>query len=48
MEFHPKLMPIQLPELKAKGYFRQLLDAVGFLHLNGCSKSVFPFIEVFD
>ena len=38
MEYHPKLMPIQLPESKARDYFRQLLDAIGFLHLNGCSK----------
>ncbi|KAI5481803.1 hypothetical protein MNV49_000080 [Pseudohyphozyma bogoriensis] len=37
MDHHPRLMPVELPEVKAKDYFRQLVDAVAFLHREGCS-----------
>jgi serine/threonine protein kinase len=30
-------MPVELPELKARDYFSQLIDAVSFLHRQGCS-----------
>ncbi|GAA5903049.1 hypothetical protein JCM5296_001722 [Sporobolomyces johnsonii] len=35
MDHHPRLMPVALPESKAKGYFRQLLSAVEHLHVHG-------------
>ncbi|GAA5848645.1 hypothetical protein JCM9279_002727 [Rhodotorula babjevae] len=35
MDFHPQLMPVALPESRAKGYFRQLLSAVEHLHAHG-------------
>ncbi|GAA5973961.1 hypothetical protein JCM11641_001243 [Rhodosporidiobolus odoratus] len=35
MPFHPRLMPVALPESKAKIYFRQLLSAVEHLHSHG-------------
>ncbi|BGP51840.1 hypothetical protein JCM10450v2_007796 [Rhodotorula kratochvilovae] len=35
MDFHPQLMPVALPESRAKVYFRQLLSAVEHLHAHG-------------
>lgn len=35
MDFHPQLMPVALPESRAKGYFVQLLSAVEHLHAHG-------------
>ncbi|GAA6054668.1 hypothetical protein JCM3770_006378 [Rhodotorula araucariae] len=35
MDFHPQLMPVALPESRAKVYFRQLLSAVEHLHTHG-------------
>ncbi|GAA5908847.1 hypothetical protein JCM8208_005599 [Rhodotorula glutinis] len=35
MDFHPQLMPVALPESRAKNYFRQLLSAVEHLHAHG-------------
>ncbi|BGP20225.1 hypothetical protein JCM10213_005921 [Rhodosporidiobolus nylandii] len=37
MAYHPRLMPVALPESKAKVYFRQLLEAVEHLHAHGIS-----------
>lgn len=37
MAYHPRLMPVELPETKCVSYFRQLISAVDFLHSNGCS-----------
>ncbi|KAK4698616.1 hypothetical protein P7C70_g7657, partial [Phenoliferia sp. Uapishka_3] len=37
MAHHPRLMPVELPESKARSYFRQLISAVDFLHSNGCT-----------
>lgn len=35
MDFHPRLMPVALPESRAKPYFVQLLSAVQHLHSHG-------------
>ncbi|BGP35513.1 hypothetical protein JCM10296v2_007351 [Rhodotorula toruloides] len=35
MDFHPRLMPVALPESRAKPYFVQLLSAVRHLHSHG-------------
>ncbi|GAA5830059.1 hypothetical protein JCM11251_006860 [Rhodosporidiobolus azoricus] len=37
MDYHRRLMPVALPESKAKVYFRQLLSAVDHLHAHGIS-----------
>ncbi|GAA6038292.1 hypothetical protein JCM8097_003927 [Rhodosporidiobolus ruineniae] len=37
MSYHQRLMPVALPESKAKTYFRQLLSAVDHLHSHGIS-----------
>ena len=29
MDYHPRLIPVELPESKAKVYFKQLISAVG-------------------
>lgn len=39
MDYHPRLIPVELPESKAKVYFKQLISAVGFLHTNGQGSS---------
>ncbi|BGP27775.1 serine/threonine protein kinase [Rhodotorula toruloides] len=35
MDFHPRLMPVALPESRAKPYFLQLLSAVQHVHSHG-------------
>lgn len=35
MAHHPRLMPVELPESKARSYFQQLISAVDFLHAHG-------------
>lgn len=35
MNHHPRVMPVALPEVKAREFFRQLCDAVSFLHRHG-------------
>jgi len=37
MDYHSRLMPVEVAEAKAKVYFKALLSAVGYLHANGCS-----------
>ncbi|KDE06320.1 CAMK protein kinase, variant [Microbotryum lychnidis-dioicae p1A1 Lamole] len=37
MPYYPRLMPVALPESRARFYFRGLLSAVEFLHAHGCS-----------
>ncbi|KAM0751501.1 kinase-like protein, partial [Meredithblackwellia eburnea MCA 4105] len=37
MSLHGRLMPVELPESKARTYFAQLISAVDFLHSHGCS-----------
>ncbi|SCZ98058.1 BZ3500_MvSof-1268-A1-R1_Chr3-3g06547 [Microbotryum saponariae] len=37
MPYYSRLMPVALPESRARFYFRGLLSAVEFLHAHGCS-----------
>ncbi|SCV74806.1 BQ2448_7835 [Microbotryum intermedium] len=37
MPYYSRLMPVALPEPRARFYFRGLLSAVEFLHAHGCS-----------
>jgi serine/threonine protein kinase len=38
MEHLAQLMPVNIPEARARPYFRQLASAVGYLHERGISE----------
>jgi len=35
MQYHPRLIPIETGEARAKPWLRQLLDALAFMHRHG-------------
>lgn len=35
LKWHPRLIPVELPEARGRRYFKQLLSAMHFLHKNG-------------
>lgn len=37
MDFHPRLIPVEMPETRAKRYIAQLLSALDYLHTEGCT-----------
>lgn len=37
MEYHPRLIPVEMSELRAKRYIFHLLSALDYLHANGCT-----------
>lgn len=37
MDYHPRLVPVHLPESRAKPYIAQLLSALEYLHVNGAT-----------